>query len=284
MHVSACITGTQSCDSLILGLHPFRITPSIPLVPLGGTLQLSDVGASAGPTWSLLAGGGSLQPGGLYSAGTSVQSGGPALISATSSGVAEQTSVGVTGAFPGLLNRIYDYVDQHTQALLGTYTTNQAVSGNRLYVAATNHGGDWTDSYFWIDVYDITDPLHPAWLTAVEANSSGSVFAAGQYLYSYTGCDFAIPGCPSTVTIYSIQSGVPVLKARGQLPQWWDIADNDGVLTLIPLEGSYGQVMKYDLTAGTIASTTLNLTLPADANQFISGHFSRCGQSSFCIR
>lgn len=55
VHVSACITGTQSCDSLILGLHPFRITLTIPLLPLGGTLQLSDVGASGSHTWSLSA-------------------------------------------------------------------------------------------------------------------------------------------------------------------------------------------------------------------------------------
>jgi len=269
VHVSACITGTQSCDSLILGLHPFRMTPSVPLVPLGGTLQLSDVGASGSPTWSLLAGGGLLQQGGLYTAGTSVQSGGPALISASSSGVTEQTSVGVTGAFPGLLNRAYDYIDQHTQNPLGTYSSGLAVSGNQLYVAASNDGWGSTNSYFWIDVYDITDALHPLWLTAVEANSSGSVFATRQYLYSHTGCDLAIPGCPSTVTIYSLQSGVPVLQARGQLPQWWNIADNHGVLTLIPLEGPYGQVIEYDLTSGTIASTTLSLTLPSDANQFI---------------
>jgi hypothetical protein len=266
VHVSACITGTQSCDSLMLGLHPFRITPNVPLVPLGGVLQLSDVGATSGPAWTLLAGGGSLQQDGLYTAGTSVQSGGPALISASSSGVTEQTSVGVTGAFPGLLNRVYDYIDQHTQNPLGTYSSGLAMSGSRLYVAASNYEGNSTNSYFWIDVYDISDALHPVWLTAVEANSSGSVFATGQYLYSYTGCDFAIPGCPSTVTLYSIQSGVPVLKAQAQVPQWWNIADNDGVLTLIPFDD---QVIEYNLTNGTIASTTLNLTLPSDANQFI---------------
>ena len=176
--------------------------------------------------------------------------------------------MGVTGAFPGLLNRIYDYVDQHSQALHGTYTTNQAVSGNQLYVAATDYNG-LTYSYYFIDVYDITDPLHPVWLTAVEANSAGPIFVTGQYLYSYSGCDAAVPGCPSTVTIYSIQSGVPILHARGGLPQWWNIANNDGVLTLVMSQTPYGQVIEYDLTAGTIVSTTLNLTLPSDANQFV---------------
>jgi len=268
VHVSACITGTKSCDSLILGLHPFRITPSVPLVSLDGTLQLSDVGASSSPTWSLLAGGGSLQPSGAYTAGSTYQSGGPALVSASSAGLTESTSVGVTGAFPGPLNRIYDYVDQSTQTLLGSYTLGLAVSGNRLYVPAPNHEGDWTDSYFWIDVYDITDPLHPVWLTAVESNSSGSLFALGQYLYSYTSCDFAVPGCPNTITVYSIQSGVPVLHARTTVPQWWNMANNQGVLTLIPLNGPFNQVTKYDLTSGSIVSTTISLTLPSDANSF----------------
>ncbi len=268
VHVSACITGTQSCDSQILGLHPFRITPDVPLVSLGGALQLSEVGASSSPTWSLLSGGGSLQQSGLYTAGTTYQDGGPALVSASSSGLTESTSVGVTGAFPGLLNRTYDYVDQHTQTLLGSYTLGLAVSGNRLYVPATNHEGDWTDSYFWIDVYDITDPLHPVWLTAAESNSSGSLFALGQYLYSYTNCDFAVPGCPNTITVYSIKSGVPVLHARTPVPPWWNMANNQGVLTLIPLNGPFNQVTKYDLTSGAIASTTLNLTLPSDANTF----------------
>lgn len=267
-HVSACITGTQSCDSLILGLHPFRIAPAVPLVGLGGTLQLSAVGAGGGVNWNLLAGGGSLQQGGLYTAGTSVLSGGPALVTASNSSVTEETSVGVTGAFPGLVNRIFDYVDQHTQALLGTYPSGLAVNGNRMYVAASNHEGAWTDSYYWIDVYDITDPLHPAWVTAVEANSSGPVFAAGGYLYSYANADIAVPGYPYTITVYSIQTGVPTLCARTTTAPWWNMSNNQGVLTVIPLNGPYNQVTEYDLTGGTIASTTLNLTLPADANTF----------------
>ncbi len=268
VHVSACITGTQSCDSLILGLHPFRIAPAVPIVPLGGTLQLSDVGEGSGLNWSLLAGGGSLQQSGLYTAGTTYQSGGPALVSAGSSGVTESTSIGVTGAFPGLLNRIYDYVDQHAQTLVGSYTLGLAVSGNWLYVPATNSEGDSNNSYFWIDVYDISDPLHPVWSTAVESNSSGPLFAVGQFLYSYSNCDFAVPGCPPTITVYSIQSGVPVLNARATVPPWWDMANNHGVLTLIPLNGPFNQVTEYDLTSGVIASTTLTLTLPGDANTF----------------
>ena len=69
------------------------------------------------------------------------------------------------------------------------------------------------------------------------------------------------------MTVYSIQSGVPVFHARTTFRSggtWQTIS----VLTLIPLDGPYGQVTEYDLTTGTIASTTLSLTLPTDANYF----------------
>ena len=60
-YLTGCITGTQSCDTIILGLHPFLIGPEIPLVAAGNALQLSaEVGAgTTTATWSLLAGGGS---------------------------------------------------------------------------------------------------------------------------------------------------------------------------------------------------------------------------------
>jgi hypothetical protein len=271
-HITGCINGTQVCDTQILGLHPFRIAPSVPLVALGGNLQLSEVGTGGtGINWNLLAGGGTLQPDGLYTAGTSYQSGGPALVSANNSSATEQTSIGVTGEFPGLLNRIFDYVDQHTQTLLGTYTLGLAVSGTRMYVAATNHDGEWSDSYYWIDVYDITNPLYPRWVTSIESNSAGQVFVVGQYLYSYQSADSAVPGYPNTITIYSVQSGVPVLQARTEdVPLWWNIANNDqGILTLVQLNGPYNDIVEYDLSGGTIATTTLDLTLPGNANTYV---------------
>ena len=267
-HVTACISGTHSCDTQILGLHPFRIAPAVPLVAIGNMLQLSTVGVGGGVNWSLLTGGGSLQSSGLYTAGTTLQSGGPAIISASSSSTTEQTSVGVTGGFPGLVNRIHDYVDQHTQTLLGTYPVGLAVNGNRMFVAASNHQGLWNDSYFWIDVYDIADPLHPAWITAVESNSSGPVFALGAYLYSYTNTEFAVPGVLSSITLYSVETGVPVLRARTAIPQSWNISNNQGVLCQIPLNPPFNEMTEYDLTGGSIYTKALNITLPSDANSF----------------
>jgi hypothetical protein len=274
-HIRACIAGTNSCDKLILGLHPFRISPDVPLVQVGQSLQLSAIlgGGVAGANWSLLAGGGSLNSSGLYDAGTSTAAGGPAIISATGNNSTARTQIGVTGAFPGLVNRINDYFDQHQQDSLGTFVNGLTVVGNRMYVAAGNHLGAYNNIYCWIDVYDITDALHPSWLTAVEANSIGPLFATGQYLYSYQSTDIVVPGYPNTLTIYELQNQIPVFKIQTVVPAWESLADNQGVLTVIPESGSAPQgsleVRMYDLTSGSITSRDFNILLPTDANYFI---------------
>ena len=274
-HITACIAGTRSCDKLILSLHPFRTSPDPPIVDIGQSLQLSAVlgGGVAGASWTKLSGGGSITSNGLYTAGSRTQDGGPTVISADSSGTAEQTSVGVTGAFPGLVNRIFDYVDQHDPNATGSYVYGMALSGSRLFVAASNHVGAYNDSYFWIDVYNISDPLHPTWITAVESNSDGPLFLVGSYLYSYANVDLAVPGFPNTITVYSIQTGIPVLKARTQVPQWWNIGQNQGILVVIPYSGTttrnFQNVLVYDVTSGTIVSTNLILPLPSNANYYL---------------
>jgi len=274
-HVTGCISGTHSCDTLILGLHPFRISPGVPLVGIGKSLQLFAIlgGGVAAANWSLLAGGGTLTPGGLYNAGTNLLAGGPAPVSATANGATEQVQVGVTGAFPGLLNRINDYFDQNQPNTPGTFADGLTIVGKRMYVAASNHLGAYTDSYFWTDIYDISDPLHPAWLTAVEANSSGPLFSTGQYLYSYQGTDIAVPGFPNTLNVYQLQNQIPVLKAHTGIPQWWSLSDNRGVLTVIPLSenapAGYVEILIFDITSGSIVSRDFNILLPTDANSFI---------------
>lgn len=287
-HIKGCITGTNSCDTLTIQLHPFRITPDVPVVSLGQSLQLSaDLGStSAGATWSLSAGGGSLNSNGLYTAGSAVQSGGPALIAGTYSGAKEQTSVGVTGAFPGLLNRIYDYVDEHDANATGSFVCGMAVNGSRLYVATSNHEGAFNDSYFWIDIYDVSDPLHPAWITAVESNSSGPLFLTGSYLYSYTNTDLAVPGFPNTITVYSIQSGLPVLTARTQIPQIWTMDSSQGTIAVVPYPNgpdtnTSGEVVLYDVSTGTIATTDLQIPLPSDANSLLFDSTIRVGNRLF---
>ena len=271
-HITGCIKGTTSCNSLILGLHPFWIGPDLPLVPLGTSLQLSALlgNGTTAASWNLLDGGGAITSDGLYTSGTRLQDGGPTDISAVSGGTSESTSVGVTGVFPGLVNRIYEYADQHDQNFESVASTGMAVIGNRLYVAASNHIGGYTDSYYWIDVYDITDSIHPAWLTAVESYSSDLLLAFGQYLYSWSSV-VPLPGYTNGIALYSLQSGIPALKARTGVPQWWNIAWDQGVLTSIVAVNTDGSVnlLKYDLTSGTIATADINLVLPSDANSFI---------------
>ncbi len=287
-HIQGCIAGTTSCDKLIIALHPFRIAPDVPLVALGQPLQLSAYlgSGTTGANWSLLNGGGSINSNGLYTAGTGIQNGGPASISAVSSGATEPVFVGVTGAFPGLLNRVYDYVDQNDPNATGTYINGMTIVGNRLYVSATNYLGGNTNSYFWIDIYDTTDSLHPAWVTAVESNSAGALFSVGNYLYSYDGTDLAVPGYPNTITLYSLQNGVPILKSQTSIPLIWNIAWNQGILTLVPNNGTgptngTQEILMYDLTGGTIVTTDLILPLPPNANTFIADTTLRVGNRLF---
>jgi len=271
-HVTGCISGTHSCNSLILALHPFRVAPDVPLVAAGQSLQLSAElgGGTTTATWDLLAGGGSLNSNGLYTAGTALQDGGPALVSAISNSQTETTSVGVTGKFPGLVNRLYEYADQHNPDFQGIYPYGMAVIGNRLYILAGNHIGSYTDSYYWFDVYDIADPLHPVWLSAAESNSSGPIFASGKYLYSYAGDLEVPPGSLGGVMLYSVQSGVPVLVGHLGRDQTWSISSNQGVVSAISYN-SQGKLEVFldDVTSGTIVAQDLIAPLPPDANYFI---------------
>ena len=276
-HIKGCISA-KSCDSLMIGLHPFRVGPDLPLVAAGKSLQLSALlgNGTTSANWNLLAGEGTLNSNGLYTAGSTntLLSGGPAVVSATSSGVTETASVGVTGEFPGLVNRIYEYADQHNTNF-GTATPDGlAVIGNRAYVSASNYIGGSTDSYYWFDVYDITDPTHPKWLTAVESYSSELLPAfGGQYLYSRQNVT-PIDGASDALNLYQVVNGVPVLKTRtGISGPFWNTSWNQGIVTMVANTGTTNsatqELLQYDLTSGQIVFHDLNVPLPIDANYFL---------------
>ena len=63
-----------------------------------------------GATWTQTTGGGILLPNGAYTASSSGVDGGSTLVSGSFHGVSEQALIAVTGGFPGLVNRIYDYL------------------------------------------------------------------------------------------------------------------------------------------------------------------------------
>src|SRR5262249_20134748 len=110
--VQACVA-PSSCDRLVLGLHPCVIEPTFPAVEKGGRLTLAATlaGGKIAPSWSQLAGGGSLSAAGEYTAALTQAEAGAIPISATySGGITQKTTVAVTGAFPGLVNPVPAYV------------------------------------------------------------------------------------------------------------------------------------------------------------------------------
>src|ERR1700685_1596550 len=90
-------------------------------------------------------------------------------VAATASSVTEQTSVAVSGAFPGLVNRVYDYID-FTAVLPpeATFVKSVAVSGNRAYALTSGAAYQLVPSYEALDVYDISNPEQPVWIDAGE--------------------------------------------------------------------------------------------------------------------
>ena len=56
--VTGCISGTQQCDFYVFSVVPVRIEPTVPVVPMSGTLQLSEVqGTTAlSSSWTIGAG------------------------------------------------------------------------------------------------------------------------------------------------------------------------------------------------------------------------------------
>ena len=113
--VTGCLQDTLSCDTVLLRVLPMRIAPDAPVVGLGNSIQLDAElgGALQTAQWSVLAGGGTISSGGLYTASSVAAKAGPVPVSAAVSSTSEETSVAVTGAFPGLVNRTYEYVDFH---------------------------------------------------------------------------------------------------------------------------------------------------------------------------
>jgi hypothetical protein len=180
--VMGCISNTTACNAVLLRILPFRITPSNPIVKVGGTLQLNAVQGSStlSPQWSILAGGGGISSSGLFTAPTSMAQAGPVIVSATVGSTTEQTSIAVSGAYAGQVNRVFDYADFTKNARPEwAYVQSVAVSGNRAY--ALTIGGDphqLNNSYEALDVFDITNPAQPVWIDAVESatNSPASLF------------------------------------------------------------------------------------------------------------
>ncbi len=229
-HVTGCVQGTNSCNTVLLRILPFRIEPTDPMVDVGSTLQLSAIQgqSSLSPQWSVLAGGGTVATDGLFTAPTVGAQAGAVPISATVGTTTEPTSIGVYGAFPGLVNRVYDYINFNDAAPAEeTFVDSVAVTGNRAYAITVGDPSNLTAVYEAIDVYDITNPDQPVWIDAGEsAGNSSQIFASGDTLFGL-GLD------PYTLVTYSLNTQVPSLTAITSLPSLANWSFDNGVLYVV---------------------------------------------------
>jgi hypothetical protein len=277
-HVTGCLQNTNSCNTVLLRILPFRITPTYPIVNVGSTLQLDALqgGSLLSPQWSVLAGGGSITSGGLFTAPTAAAQAGPVPISAIAGLTTEQTSVAVEGAFPGLVNRIYDYADftKYTPPE-ETSVTAVAVSGNTAYALTSGayYQPPPAPPYAALDIYDVSNPDQPLWINAVEAVG----YPTDMLAYGNTLLSFSVYGANSpNLVVYSLTTQVPAVTAIIPIPAPWEWTFSNGVLYVIPFVNPNDvpptlPIDLYDLTTGTVVHSHYELPAPSTCG------FSSCG-------
>jgi len=279
--VTACLVGTNSCDATMLRILPMRISPAMPDVALGKAVQLDAIeGSLVSANWSVLAGGGSINGSGRFTAPTTVAQAGAVPVSATANSTTQTGSVAVTGAFPGVVSRTYDYLNEQNQSLEGTYVSSLAVIGTRAYIM--DHGVRWnptfgtSPSFAALEVYDISDPANPVWLDATEAVSSfpqlleavnGFPILLSSYGHYVFEVDITAIGThPSRIALYDVQSTPPVLVSYVQPPDLGWAWENDGVIYAVPADipvSSVAPIYVFDIRSGTVSQTEIDLPLPS---------------------
>jgi hypothetical protein len=262
--VTGCVETTTSCDTVLLRILPFRIGPSSPIVNVGNTIQLDAIqgGSSLAPEWSVLAGGGTIASGGLFTAPTTAAQAGPVPIGATAGSTTEQTSVAVSGAYPGLVNRVFDYADFTTfTPPEATFVKAVAVSGNLAYTLTIGTPFQLIPSYEALEVYDISNPDQPVWIDAGEAanNYPADLFVYGNTLISLDS---------NYLITYSLTSQVPAVTAILPIAQPFQWTMNNGVLYVLPLLNpnvvlTTMPIDLYDVSTGTPVHTHYELPNPS---------------------
>jgi hypothetical protein len=275
--LSGCIQNTNACDSLMLRLSPLRIDPPAPSVADADTLQLSAMtgGSEVVPSWNIVAGGGGLLSNGLYTAPKTLEDSGPVLVSASYAGSTAQASIGVTGSYPGLINRVYDYIDRSAAPAPNptTIASSLAVGGNLAYVLSVDTPEQLaTPKYCWIDVYDITDAAHPVWLDAAEAlNTEPSSILCWGSLYTYGGLLYEVLNgeIAGEIAQFAVLNGHLSLQHVYTIPHVDSFSFNQGIFYAIADiyhdPGIYGGAISaylFDVRNGTMVQTSLNLPRP----------------------
>jgi len=263
--VTACVQDTTSCNTVLLRILPFRIVPTTPVVSLGQTIQIDAIQGGSVQTakWSVLAGGGSITSGGSYTAPTSTAEAGPIPISATVGKQTEQASIAVTGAFPGMVNRVYDYVDYNNTGSTqteGSFVEAVAVNGNRAYSLSLGAIFQNPSAYAAINVYDVTNPDQPVWLDAVESVRDSGV----QEMFVYGGN--LIELTTDRIDVYSLQGQAPSLTSVFSYPTTFHQTVNNGIVYALPTFSVTTEIPVdlYDVSSGAVAHRHYDLPTPPD--------------------
>ena len=266
--VTACIQTGNVCEKFRLGLHPFRLDPTAPVVAEGQSLQLSGILGNGvlSPVW-VLNGPGVISPDGLYAASSLAPDGGSAVITATSGGISETASIGVTGAFPGMVNRVNDYLDLNESfSPFGTSVLSVAASGTRAYALGSAFTSFFSaPSYLWIDIYDLTNPQHPRWVDSIESAEPGNLLTCGHFLYELADESTSL-GPLGVISIFDISGQHPILKARNIDPSAVSYISGGCMAVTFPGDvavpaGSSAKVDVADLSSGSIIHTPYFLPL-----------------------
>jgi hypothetical protein len=261
--VTGCISGTQQCDFFVFSVVPARIEPAVPVVQIDSTLQLSEIPGTLPPTWTIQAGGGTLSSSGLFTAPATPPDSGAILVSTGSA----TNIVGVTGGFPGMVNRIVDYPDISATAS-GTTTIPRSltVGGAKVYVVSDNLPFSVADGHYdWIDVYDASDPAHPVWSSAIEGLDQDidlhpmQTFASSGFLWRVTVPQITAPAGSLTtqVALFNASQVQPVLKYFFTTPRMWTYTFNKGLFIGVPSSfTNTGQPLWSSVTASVFDSRT----------------------------
>ena len=185
----------------------------------------------------------------------------------------EQTGIAVSGAFPGLVNRVYDYADfknsLNSNPPEARFVKSVAVSGNRAYSLSIGDPSALRPSYEALNVYDITNADAPLWIDAGESasNAPAQLFSYGNTLFSYDSND---------LVVYSLATQVPSLSEIVPVPSAGSSTFNNGVLylgTVAPFSDNPTSVPVdiFDFTSGNPLHTSYALPEPSQGgvSQFV---------------
>ena len=253
----------MACASVLFRVLPLRISPPQPQVEAGQATTLTAIsGGTISAEWVLKADVGTISAAGEYTATTSIADAGPIPVEARFGSMVAEESLFVTGEFPGVVHRTFDFIDERQKLPTGWYAQSVAVSGNRAYVLGGIINAPTADRF--IDVFDVTDPGRPLWVDSVEAESGTNLYTWGNPLYLMDASVYR-------VAAYDISTGRPEIATVLNLPPFYNaLAFDQG--TFFAFAGNHwnatdgtDSVLAMDVSTGSLALAAIDLRLPPDA-------------------